>query len=158
MAAKKTAGQKALKISAKARYGLRILLDIALHEDDPAPRTTAAIAESQQLSLKFISRLVIPLRQAGMIRSIRGVSGGFRLARPPAEISLLDIVETLQGPVEILDCLGEASPCPRAQGCVSRSVWNDVNTAFSNALSALTLEQVLARTREHAANGLDYCI
>ena len=155
MAAKKTAGQKALKISAKARYGLRILLDIALHEDDPAPRTTAAIAESQQLSLKFISRLVIPLRQAGMIRSIRGVSGGFRLARPPAEISL---VGPLQGPVEILDCLGEASPCPRAQGCVSRSVWNDVNTAFSNALSALTLEQVLARTREHAANGLDYCI
>ena len=158
MMEKKTAGQKALKISAKARYGLRILIDIALHEDDAAPRTTAAIAESQQLSLKFASRLVIPLRQAGMIRSIRGVSGGFRLARPPSDITLLDIVETLQGPVEILDCLGTSSPCARAQGCVSRSVWDDVNTAFANALAAMTLEKVLARAQEHATAGLDYCI
>ena len=158
MAAKKTAGQKALKISAKARYGLRILLDIALHEDDPAPRTTAAIAESQQLSLKFISRLVIPLRQAGMSRSIRGTAGGFRLARAPSDITLRDIVETLQGPVEILDCLGGSSPCDRARACVSRSVWGDVNTAFANALAAMTLEKVIARAQEHATAGQDYCI
>ena len=158
MAEKKTAGQKALKISAKARYGLRILLDVALHEDDPTPRTTAAIAESQQLSLKFASRLVIPLRQAGMIRSIRGTAGGFRLARAPSDITLLDIVETLQGPVEILDCLGTSAPCARARACVSRSVWDDVNTAFSNALAAITLERVIARAHEHATAGLDYCI
>ena len=158
MTEKKAGGQKALKISAKARYGLRILMDIALHEGDPAPRTTAAIADSQQLSLKFISRLVIPLRQAGMIRSIRGISGGFRLARPPSDITLLDIVETLQGPVEILDCLGGAAPCARAQGCVSRSVWGDVNTAFTNALAAMTLEKVIVRAQEHATAGLDYCI
>ena len=158
MATKKTAGQKALKISAKARYGLRILLDIALHEGDETPRTTAAIAESQQISLKFASRLVIPLRQAGMIRSIRGTAGGFRLAKAPSDITLLDIVETLQGPVEILDCLGEGSACPRAAACVSRSVWDDVNTAFANALAALTLETVLARAQERGTAGQDYCI
>lgn len=150
--------QKALKLSARARYGLRILTDIALHAHDKAPRTTAAIAKAQQISEKFISRLVIPLRQAGMIRSQRGLAGGFRLARAPEDITLLEVVETMQGPLAILDCLAKPGLCARDRTCTTRLIWGDVNTAFANALAKISLGRVLQRTHVTDADLVDYCI
>lgn len=69
-----------MKISTKGRYGLRILIDLATH-DNSIPRLIRDIAQAQQISEKYISRLVIDLRRAGLIRSIRGVNGGFHLAK-----------------------------------------------------------------------------
>ncbi|MBP5320235.1 MAG: Rrf2 family transcriptional regulator [Kiritimatiellae bacterium] len=155
---KATAAQKSLKISAKARYALRILADIALHAEDATPRTIAAIACEQQISEKFVSRIVIPLRKAGMIVSLRGIAGGFRLTRAPEDITLLEIVEIQQGPLEILDCLGEKAACGRKERCAVRSIWEDVNTAFRDALARITLATVLKRIRSTPTTSADYCI
>lgn len=149
--------QKALKISAKARYALRALLDVASHARGDEPRTGAAIAASQGLSEKFLSRIVIPLRQRGILRSVRGNVGGFRLAKSPEDITLLEIVETMQGPLAILDCLAPGAKCPREENCLARGVWADVNTSFRNTLAKVTLAAILRRE----ANGErphDYCI
>lgn len=136
-----------MKISAKARYGLRILLDVALHETHARPRTIKEIADAQGISEKFISRIVVPLRERGMIKSERGKLGGFRLAQAPSDITLLAVIETLQGPISLVDCVADKASCGRSGTCVARSVWTDVNTAVRAALRGMTLETVLERVR-----------
>ncbi len=136
-----------MKISAKARYGLRILLDVALHETHARPRTIKEIADAQGISEKFISRIVVPLRERGMIKSERGKLGGFRLAQAPSDITLLAVIETLQGPISLVDCVADKADCVRSGTCVARSVWTDVNTAVRAALRGMTLETVLERVR-----------
>lgn len=149
--------QKALKISAKARYALRALIDVASHAESDSPRTGAAIAKEQHLSEKFLSRIVIPLRRNGLLRSVRGNIGGFRLAKSPDNITLLEIIETMQGPLAILDCLQPRHDCPKRKNCLARRVWADVNSAFANTLESVTLAHILARDPK-AAQALDYCI
>ena len=136
-----------MKISAKARYGLRILLDVALHETHARPRTIKEIADAQGISEKFISRIVVPLRERGMIKSERGKLGGFRLAQAPSDITLLAVIETLQGPISLVDCVADKAGCVRSGTCVARSVWTDVTTAVRAALRGMTLETVLERVR-----------
>ncbi len=151
--------QKALKVSAKARYALRTLIDIASHAngDEGEPRTGVVLARDQHLSEKFLSRIVIPLRQKGMLRSVRGNVGGFRLAKSPEDIRLLDIVEAMQGPLAILDCLAPGATCEREQTCLARRVWADVNTSLRNTLAEVTLASILRRDPDASA-ALDYCI
>lgn len=136
-----------MKVTAKARYGLRILLDVAMNETHARPRTIKEIADAQDISEKFISRIVVTLRQKGMIRSARGKLGGFRLAKAPADITLLSVIEALQGPISLVDCVTDAQACGRARACAARSVWTDVNTAVRTALQGITLENVLARVK-----------
>ena len=144
-----------MKISAKARYGLRILLDVALHETPERPRTIKEISETQGISEKFISRIVVPLRRAGMIRSARGKFGGFRLARSPRDITLLDVIEVLQGPIRLVRCVDVAAVCARAGDCAARTVWTDVNMAVRLAVKGVTLATVIGRTREAASATMD---
>ena len=151
-------GQKSLKVSAKARYALRILLDVAANASSGAPRTGAAIAKAQQISEKFLSRIVVTLRRKGMLRSVRGNVGGFQLAMSPDDIRLLDVVEAMQGPLAVLDCLAPgAAACSRAKTCLARRVWADVNAAFASALAKVTLASILRRDPK-AVRALDYCI
>lgn len=149
--------QKALKVSAKARYALRILLDVATRASAESPRTGAAIAKAQQISEKFLSRIVVTLREKGMLRSVRGNVGGFRLAVSPDDIRLLDVVEAMQGPLAILDCLAPGATCPRQATCLARRTWADVNAAFASVLAKVTLASILRRD-PRAAQALDYCI
>ena len=108
-----------MKISTKGRYGLRILVDLATH-DAEKPRLIRDIAESQGISEKYISRLVIDLRKAKMIRSIRGVNGGFHLAKAPEEITLLDVLEAMEGPLSIVDCVHTPKKCDKNTNCAAR--------------------------------------
>lgn len=133
--------QKALKISAKARYALRILKDIAEHQDDEQATTESAIAERQGLSMKFLSRIVLPLRDAKLVSVRHGSRNGFRLMKKPEKITLLEIIETVQGPVEILDCLDTSIECPRKRNCFARRIWGKVNASFRNSLAAITLAE-----------------
>ena len=149
--------QKALKVSAQARYALRILLDVAANASAERPRTGAAIAQAQQISEKFLSRIVVTLRKKGLLRSVRGNVGGFRLALPPDDIRLLDVVEAMQGPLAVLDCLAPGAACPRLETCLARRVWADVNAAFASALAKVTLASILRRD-PRGDRAWDYCI
>jgi len=130
---------KSLKISARARYALRILKDIADHQDDDLATTEHAIAERQGLSVKFLSRIVLPLRDAGLVSAQRGSRAGFRLLKDPKDITLLEILETTQGRVSILDCLDPAIDCPRERGCFAHRVWGRANRGLRDVLAAITL-------------------
>lgn len=135
--------QKALKISAKARYALRILKDIADHQDGELATTESAISKRQGLSMKFLSRIVLPLRDAGLVSVQRGSRDGFRLVKKPEKVTLLEIIETVQGPVEILDCLDTSIECPRKRRCFARRIWCKINDSFRKSLAAVTLADAL---------------
>ena len=148
-----------MKISTKGRYGLRILMDLALHQSEK-PRLIRDIAKSQQISEKYISRLVIALRKAGMIRSVRGVNGGFHIAMKPEEITLLNVIEVMEGPLSIVDCVSAPKKCVHSKDCAPREVWCKLNDDIRELMRKTTLADILATyDRQNALNSnVDYCI
>lgn len=149
-----------MKLTAQTRYALRILLDIAANGGD-TPRPIKEIAASQGISEKFIARIVVPMRRAGLLASARGVRGGLLLGRFPEKITLLDIVESTDGPLAIAACLARPGTCPRQGRCAAECAWRRVNDALADALRAVTLADVLSDERRFApANPSepDYCI
>ena len=148
-----------MKISTKGRYGLRILMDLALHQSEK-PRLIRDIAKSQQISEKYISRLVIALRKAGMIRSVRGVNGGFHLAMKPDDITLLAVIEVMEGPLSIVDCVSAPKRCVHSENCAPREVWCKLNEDIRSLMLGTTLADILASyRRQNAKDGeMDYCI
>ena len=148
-----------MKISTKGRYGLRILVDLATH-DAEKPRLIRDIAESQGISEKYISRLVIDLRKAKMIRSVRGVNGGFHLAKAPEDITLLDIMEAMEGPLAIVDCVHIPKKCDRNTNCAAREIWSKLNDGIRELMRGVTLADVLsAYEKQQVACGVfDYII
>lgn len=149
-----------MKITAKARYALRILMDIGAHGDGSV-RTIREIGASQGISDKFISRIVVPLRRNGLIVTARGVKGGLSLGRFPANITLLDIVESMDGPLTLVHCLSRPGACRRHGACAAEAAWLDVNNALADALRSVTLEKVIAEDRRLSSSSSDapeYCI
>ena len=146
-----------MKISTKGRYGLRILMDLALHQSEK-PRLIRDIAKSQQISEKYISRLVIALRKAGMVRSVRGVNGGFYLAMKPEDITLLNVIEVMEGPLSIVDCVSKPKCCVHSKDCAPREIWCKLNADIRDLMSGITLADVLASYDKQDPQGLDYCI
>ena len=131
-----------MKISTKGRYGLRILLDLALHNQDE-PRLMKDIARSQQISEKYISRLILPLNEAGFVISFRGAKGGLKLAKAPKEISLLEIVEAMEGRLAIVDCVFDKNFCPKSNDCSACKMWSVLNKKIRKQMSEITLKDVL---------------
>ena len=136
-----------MKISTKGRYGLRILLDLALHGQD-APRLMKDIAQSQQISEKYISRLILPLNEAGFVTSFRGAKGGFKLAKPPKEITLLEIVETMEGRLSIVECVLDKEFCPRSEDCSACRIWSFLNKKIRKQMDEITLKDLLKSEKE----------
>ena len=150
-----------MKITAKSRYALRVLLDIAAN-GGKGPRTIKDIAASQGISEKFISRIVVPLHRAELVTTERGVKGGLRLARFPEKITLLDIVVATDGPLSLVHCLARPGVCPRQGRCAAEKAWGDINDALSSALRSKTLAEVVAEDRRLTPSATpaepDYCI
>ena len=148
-----------MKISTKGRYGLRILIDLATHDSDK-PRMLRDIAKSQQISEKYISRLVIDLRRAKLVRSVRGVNGGFHLAKSPGEITLLEVLETMEGPISVVDCVRSPETCKRQSLCPARDIWQRLNDGIRELTQKITLDDILDayRMRDPSDGDGDYCI
>ncbi|MBR6471334.1 MAG: Rrf2 family transcriptional regulator [Victivallales bacterium] len=146
-----------IKVSARTRYGLRILLDLALHGNG-VQRAVKDIAESQQISDKFISLLVVKLHRGGLIQTVRGMRGGLTLVKNPANIRLLDVVELMEGPVNLLDCLSPAAKCNRIGNCGARKIWDGVNQRLIDALASITLQDVIDAGNATDSASPEYCI
>ena len=116
------------------------------------------IAESQNLSEKYISRLIIELRKAGMVKSIRGAKGGYKLARIPKYLTLLDIVEVMEGPISIVDCVESSPSCLRQDLCAARGIWMRLNNEIRESLAKISLQDMVDQSRQNAADFIDYCI
>ncbi|MEW6267476.1 MAG: Rrf2 family transcriptional regulator [Thermodesulfobacteriota bacterium] len=133
-----------MKMSTKGRYGLRVMMELANHYGH-GPMLVEAIAKNQGISSNYIHLLVTGLKSAGLVRTWRGPSGGYELTKKPSAITALDVVSVLEGRSAPVECVSDASACPRAGRCAARDVWCEVATAMEGVLSKLTLEQLAAR-------------
>ena len=131
-----------MKISTKGRYGLRILLDLALYAKN-APRQMKDIAKSQQISEKYISRLILNLNNAGLITSLRGVKGGLQLAKPPKEITLLEIIEAMEGSVSVVECVLDKTFCKKSEDCSACKTWTSLNKKIKKQMQEFTLKDLV---------------
>ena len=134
-----------MRLSTRGRYGTRLMVDLAQHYAD-GPIPLAAIAKRQDLSAKYLEQLIILLKGAGLIRSVRGRRGGYMLARKPEEISVGEIVETLEGKLSVVDCVLEPELCYRAIECPTRDIWVGMTEMIKKQLFSLSLGNILAKT------------
>lgn len=117
------------------------------------------IAQAQQMSEKYISRLVIDLRKGGMIASVRGAQGGFFLAKKPKDISLLDTLETLEGPINIVECVRTKNVCSEQNSCSARQIWEDVNERLRESLNQYSLQDVIDKQLGFSGQtDIEYCV
>ncbi|MGE5257982.1 MAG: RrF2 family transcriptional regulator [Hyphomicrobiales bacterium] len=131
-------------MSTKGRYGLRVMVELA-SRFGRGPILVEEIARTQEISGKYIHVLVAGLKSAGLVRAARGPNGGYELTRSPAIITALDVVSALEGKSAPVQCVADASYCPRAGRCAARDVWCEVAAAVDGVLSNLTLEQLAMR-------------
>ncbi len=135
-----------MKLSTRGRYGTRVLLDLAMHEGkEPVPLKD--IAQRQQISLLYLEHIIYPLISVGVIRSTRGAHGGVQLARPPQEIKLSEVIQLLEGSIAPVECLNDASYCPRSSFCVTRDVWGELKKAMDGILESTTLQDLVERQK-----------
>jgi Rrf2 family protein len=144
-----------VKLSTKARYALRAVLELSLREGQ-GPVQLRQIAKAQDISPKYLEQLAMPLRNAELVRSERGPAGGYELARPASAITALDVVRAVEGPIDLLDCLGQSRVCDRADTCVARTLWGRVSAAISDVLGDTTMADLRDAQRE-ANKGAAFC-
>jgi len=136
-----------MKMSTKARYGARALLDLAIHGNG-SPALLKDIAQRQQISLLYLEQLVAPLKAGGLIRSIRGTKGGILLAKPAEEIKLSHVISLLEGPTSLVDCVDDGKLCSRSGSCVTRDLWGELKMAIDEILESTTLQDLTERQEQ----------
>ena len=140
-----------MKVSTRGDYASRALLSLALHMDGvtPTPTSVRDIAERTGLPQPYLEQILLALKGAGLVRSKRGVGGGYVLARPPSEITLGEVVSAVDGPIAAGD-FGrphEDGACDHEGQCVLLTVWSDVGDHMRRHLDGYTLADCVARAR-----------
>jgi Rrf2 family cysteine metabolism transcriptional repressor len=143
-------GDGILKLSTRARYGTRALLDLARHEGKK-PVQLKEIARRQNISLHYLEHIIAPLVAAGIVRSIRGARGGLRLTRQPGDIKLSEVIQLLEGTITPVDCIGNPESCERAGICVTRDIWCEMKKAIDTTLDSVTLRDLVERQKRKEA-------
>lgn len=136
-----------MKISTKVRYGTRAMLDLALHYGD-GPILLKDIARRQDISLKYLDRICSSLKAAGLVNSLRGSKGGYVLNKPPSKITISQIVEALEGPLVLVECVKDKNFCRRTDFCVTRDIWHELGKAMDIVLKTTSLEDLVTRDKK----------
>ena len=145
-----------MKLSTRARYGVRLMLSLALNYGK-GPVFLKDIAKGEEISEKYLSLIIIPLRGTGLVISNRGAYGGYTLARDPSKITLKEIVDVLEGDC-LVNCLKDPSACSRISTCAARDIWVLLGGKISETLESITLEKLTQMSREKAENALSHQI
>ncbi len=141
-----------VRVSTRGDYACRALLSLSLHADTGVPTSVRDIAERTGLPQPYLEQILLALKGAGLVRSKRGVGGGYVLARPPAEVTLGDIVSAVDGPIALGD-FGEPhknGACDHEGQCVLLAVWAEVGEHMRRRLDAMTLADVADIARGEA--------
>lgn len=136
-----------MKLSTRSRYGVRFMTALARANKGDS-LLLKDIAASEGISGKYLSLIVIPLRTAGLINSLRGAHGGYSLAKDPQEITLCDIVEALEGETCLVRCVKQPAVCDRTAVCPTRDVWMVLGDKIRETLKGVTLYELAKKNKE----------
>ncbi len=145
-----------MKLSTRGRYGVRLMVDLAVHESE-SPILLKDIAARQEISEKYLWQLISPLQKAGLIDSIRGARGGYKLAKSPKDITLKDVIVILEGSMCIVACVDNAEMCNRSGVCVTRDVWEEISKKVMGVLEAVSLLDMVKKYKTKNKT-ITYCI
>ena len=129
-----------MKVSTRGRYGLRALVDMAIHSGD-APISLVQVANRQKISLNYLEQVFGTLRKAGIVNSIKGAGGGYKLARAAEEITVREVLEALEGKFSIIDRVGGEEK-DEIQEAIEELVWSRIDTTVNTFLEQKTLKML----------------
>lgn len=144
-----------LRLSTKTRYGLRAIIDLAKYYGK-GPVMARAIAEEEGISENYLEQIMDPLKKSGLVRSVRGARGGFVLAKPPDNIRIKEVIEALEGPVLLVDCLYDPNLCERSKSCIARLFWERLRDNIVDFLNSWTLEDFISKGYSGKNQAVDF--
>ena len=145
-----------MKLSTKGRYGLRAMIDLARYSEKE-PVSIGSVAARQEISERYLEQLVALLKKAGLVKSIRGASGGYVLAKKPSEISVGDILRALEGSLEPVKCAAfdttTGEGCMASDGCVTKYVWQKINDSINDTVNQIMLDELIQESKSINPDG-----
>lgn len=133
-----------MKLSTKGRYGLRAMIDLAIHSKDQNV-SIKSISERQEISENYLERIIAVLKKNGYVNSCRGSQGGYSLALTPQEISVGDILRALEGDLNPVDCTltNDDKECSEANLCVTKFVWKRISDSINEVVNGISLQDMV---------------
>ena len=140
-----------MKLSTKGRYGLRAFIDLAVSAEGQ-PVSILSIAQRQEISVSYLEKLMAKLKKAGLVESVRGVNGGYTIARPVDEISVGDVLRALEGDLIPVECAGidgsHLAHCSSSSQCVSKIVWKRINDCINDTVDSIYIGELIRESKE----------
>ncbi len=140
-----------MKISTKGRYGLRALIDLATYSTGSNPVYLSDVAKRQGISEKYLEHIFSSLNRAGLVKSVRGRKGGYFLGVSAGDITLDTILNILEGPSILVDCVTDAAACDKTDTCATRDVWKMLGNKIQETMKGVTLANLAEKQKEKAA-------
>jgi len=133
-----------IKLSTKGRYGTRLMLNLALHYNEGRESVVLKnISKEEELSIRYLEQIIIPLKINKLVKSVRGAGGGYTLARDPSQINLCQIIEVLEGTCALVDCVEDPDSCERISECATQVVWKEASDLLKNYFESKTLQDLI---------------
>ncbi len=145
-----------MKLSTRSLYGARAMVEIALAYPDGTV-SVKRVSERQNISHKYLERIMGELRNSGFVKSVRGMHGGYALMRSPESITLKDLLETLDGSLAPVECVDHPESCPVENVCPTRDTWAEMKTAMETVLEKTTLQDLVDRRKQKEAASGETC-
>lgn len=140
-----------MKLSTKGRYGLRAFIDLAVW-GEKEPVSLTSIAERQEISVSYLEQLMAKLKRAGLVNSVRGVNGGYIIAKPAEEISVGDVLRALEGDLTPVECpeidSSKTVHCTGSSHCVSKIVWKRINDSINDAVDSIYIGELVKESKK----------
>ena len=144
-----------MRIPMKVDYGVRALVDLATHQEVNGSTSvaTAIIAQRQQIPKQYLDRILLSLKQAGMITSSRGPHGGYKLSKDPHNVTVTMVMEALgDSPTAPVDCIAAPDCCSLSSACAQREVWRSVEAAIDDILNSVTIGSMATQQSQFTTN------
>jgi Rrf2 family protein len=141
-----TSASFSMRVSSKAHYGLRMMIEFA-RAYGQGPMSLGEVSRTEHLPLSYLEQLAAQLRRGGLVDSTRGVRGGYRLTRRPDSISVLDVVQVVEGEVAPVECVSHdyvQGTCVREGDCASQTLWRRLKASIDDVLSQTTLQELVS--------------
>lgn len=133
-----------VRVSTKGHYGTKLLLNLASrYREGGAPTILKRISKEEHISLRYLEQIIMPLKINRLVKSVRGAGGGYTLARDPSKICLREILDTLEGPFCLVECVEDPAFCEALPTCATHEAWKEATALLKNYFESITLTDLL---------------
>lgn len=138
-----------IRLSTKGRYGTRLMLNLAQHHNEGQKATILRnVSKEEEISIRYLEQIIIPLKISKLVKSIRGAGGGYILARAPEDIRLSEILQALEGTCCLVECVEDEEYCERMSDCATHEVWDHASNMLKDYFESISLQDLIIRTEK----------